>query len=201
MDIVPVMAGSLELGTGSIFCPEMRTLPLFQKMKTGMGDGLNIAGQHGWNHIVATYDSTFTANSAKLYFNGELVSEDGYSPTSATSQINNLLIGAKSTNPGDGESFRGLMDEIRLYNRELTAAEVQELAGGSAEAGGLLAQIRTDRLAVDVGEEIHFEAAGYQTAERAALLWPHGQRPMAQPDLILAGLPMYFQNQVCIQFR
>jgi uncharacterized protein YneR len=99
------------------------------KNENGSGRWVEHAWPTGWNHIVATYDGTFSPNSSKLYFNGELVSEDSYSTTNGASQINNLLIGANSTNPGDGESFQGLMDEIRLYNRELSASEIQELSG------------------------------------------------------------------------
>ena len=70
-----------------------------------------------WSHLAATYDGA----SQKLFLNGVLVA----------SRIQANLIGV-STGPlrigGDsvwGEYFNGLIDEVRVYSRALSAGEIQ----------------------------------------------------------------------------
>lgn len=77
-----------------------------------------------WMHIAATYDGT----TIRLYING--VSEN---PKTAT-----FTIAANSTSLGIGAEpaaspinfFQGQIDDLRIYNRTLSAEEIQGLAGG-----------------------------------------------------------------------
>lgn len=72
-----------------------------------------------WNHLAMTYDG----DSLRLYVNG--------APAGAT-QIgkrrtpgrDGLAFGRRQDNSGDGYHFRGAIDEIGLYDRALTAAQV-----------------------------------------------------------------------------
>ena len=70
-----------------------------------------------WTHLAATYDKTVL----RLYVNGTLVgsrSRTGNITTSASP----LQIGGDSL---FGQYFRGTIDEVRVYNAALTAAQVQ----------------------------------------------------------------------------
>ncbi len=75
-----------------------------------------------WTHVAATFDGT----TAKVYVNGAMTAEDspwsfGYDPGAA------MQIGA--CDPGGGNPFNGALDEVRLYDRALSEAEILELAG------------------------------------------------------------------------
>ena len=75
----------------------------------------------GWQHIIATYDKT----TVKFYVNGVEKSNVGSTPTySLRTTTANLYIGIRKsgwTNP-----FNGLIDEVRIYNRALSADEVKQ---------------------------------------------------------------------------
>src|SRR5262245_30746986 len=80
-----------------------------------------------WTHLAATYDRT----TIRLYVNGVQVASAAQTAAISTSNAA-LTIGANTY----GEYFNGLVDEVRIYNRALTAAEIQtDMAtplGGSA---------------------------------------------------------------------
>lgn len=69
-----------------------------------------------WTHVAGTYDG----NALKVYINGAL---DSSLPSSITIPTNNLplRIGADSSG---GNLFNGLIDEVTIYNRALTAEEI-----------------------------------------------------------------------------
>lgn len=74
-----------------------------------------------WTNVVGTYDGI----TALLYVNGTQVasqSGSGLSPTTALP----LYFSTSDQNPGSSE-FHGTMDDVRVYNRALSAAEVKSL--------------------------------------------------------------------------
>ena len=72
---------------------------------------------NSWSHLAATYDGA----ALRLYVNGELVSTRAVSGPITTS-ASPLRIGGNNV---WGEFFNGLIDEVRVYNRALTAQEIQ----------------------------------------------------------------------------
>ena len=70
-----------------------------------------------WSHLAATYDGT----TLRLYVNGAQVSQLAQTGPIATSS-SPVRIGANSI---WGERFSGLIDEVRIYNRGLSATEIQ----------------------------------------------------------------------------
>ena len=70
-----------------------------------------------WTHLAATYNNS----SLSLYVNGNLVRSV---PTSGnlTTSTGALRIGGNSV---WGEFFQGIIDEVRVYNRALSQAEIQ----------------------------------------------------------------------------
>jgi len=76
-----------------------------------------------WFHVAATYDGT----TAALYIDGVQVATKPLSLTIGKDS-NPLLIGAMQENQNTWSSMNGMLDEVRLYDRALSAAEVKLLA-------------------------------------------------------------------------
>ena len=70
-----------------------------------------------WQHLSATYDGT----TARYYVNGTQVATRTF--TGNVGDSNNWRIGAYGATPFG--FFKGAIDDVRIYNRGLTAAEVQ----------------------------------------------------------------------------
>jgi PKD repeat protein len=70
-----------------------------------------------WSHIAATYDGT----SIRLFVNGVLVNSTAQVGAIAPS-TQPLTIGG---NAFSGQNWTGLIDEVRIYNRALSATEIQ----------------------------------------------------------------------------
>lgn len=71
-----------------------------------------------WTHLAATYDNA----NLRLYVNGNQVASE-YLSGSATTSSGVLRIGGNAV--WSDEFFRGLIDEVRIYDRALSAAEIQ----------------------------------------------------------------------------
>lgn len=71
---------------------------------------------NAWSHLAATYDGA----TMRLYVNGLQVASRAQTGTPAVS-TNPVQIGGDSLY---GQSFTGLIDEVRIYNVALTAAQI-----------------------------------------------------------------------------
>lgn len=83
-----------------------------------------------WHHIAVTYNSSSAANNPTFYVDGVLVSNsEELTPTgTATSDsAEEAAIGVYGAVSNPQHYFDGLMDDIRIYNRELTVTEVKQL--------------------------------------------------------------------------
>jgi hypothetical protein len=76
-----------------------------------------------WHHVALVRDAG--TGEIRGYRDGTLVSTSTYA-TSPGSSSYNLNIGR---NPGGSQRFRGMIDEVRLYGRALSTADVAALAG------------------------------------------------------------------------
>ncbi|OLB62306.1 MAG: hypothetical protein AUI11_06080 [Acidobacteria bacterium 13_2_20CM_2_66_4] len=99
----------------------LRPVGYVHTKKDASATGTTAVPVNTWTHLAFTFDGT----TLKLYMNGALV---------RTSNINGSNSGAITTSAGAlriggnavfGEYFRGIIDEVRLYNRPLTAADIQ----------------------------------------------------------------------------
>lgn len=70
-----------------------------------------------WTHMATTYDGS----TLRLFINGNQVSQKAVSSTIRVSN-GKLFIGGNSM---WGEYFKGLIDDIRIYNKALTQGEIQ----------------------------------------------------------------------------
>jgi nitrous oxidase accessory protein NosD len=76
-----------------------------------------------WTHVIGTYDGA----TMRVYLNG--VQDNTLSANSITPLVNDvpLYIGAQRSSGSPVMHFQGLIDEVRIWNRTLTADEIQEL--------------------------------------------------------------------------
>jgi hypothetical protein len=81
-----------------------------------------------WTHLAATYDGA----TVRLYVNGSAAGSAATSGSIVTSTLP-LRIGGNAV---WGEYFHGLIDEVRIYNRALSAAEIQ--ADMTTPIGGIV---------------------------------------------------------------
>tara|TARA_Y100000034_G_scaffold132182_1_gene194555 strand:- start:1625 stop:3529 length:1905 start_codon:yes stop_codon:yes gene_type:complete len=84
---------------------------------------------NAWNHVVVTYDASVFSNVPIVYVNGQSVALDSTSTptdgnTFATDAASNLIIG---NNAGETRTFDGAIDQVQLWDTELTAAQVTQL--------------------------------------------------------------------------
>jgi len=93
------------------------------------GQTTNLRTPKRWLHIVGTYQNGI---GASLYINGTLeVSNSAVSGLINTSGSDPVTIGAQINEGVLRRQWRGQMDEVRLYNRALSAADIAELYGYS----------------------------------------------------------------------
>jgi len=87
---------------------------------------------NSWTHVSATYNSS--SGSFKLYINGLLDSSSVVAGAAPVSNTDSLFIGIS----GASTPFRGQIDEVRLWNKELASAEVyQNFMTSMAEVSGV----------------------------------------------------------------
>lgn len=78
-----------------------------------------------WYHLAGTFDNdTFT-----LYINGKLIKSENCKFSLQFQDKNPLLIGGNSNNQNQSlvDCFKGTIDEVRIYKRALTLAEINQL--------------------------------------------------------------------------
>ena len=85
-------------------------------------DSATTFSEGNWHHVVATYDGT----SSKLYVDGSLEGQVAIAGT-ITPSTAPLAIGRNGIQ--DTDRFRGSIDDVRIYDRALSAAEVAILHG------------------------------------------------------------------------
>ena len=90
-----------------------------------------------WQHVAVAYDANSTANDPIVYLNGSPIAVtrvDSPSGSVRSDAAINLRLGAHAT--GTNQTFDGKIDDARIYDRLLSAAEVAELYAGGGGGGG-----------------------------------------------------------------
>jgi hypothetical protein len=94
----------------------------------GMGDNhllktsIQLLSPQTWYHITLSWDGT----NYSVYVNGSLSATGTYTGLTLLSSLAD--IGNTGGTTSRTEGFQGLIDEVRIYNRVLTAAEISNLA-------------------------------------------------------------------------
>ena len=112
-------------------------LPAFFLIHSFPDDMIQVQGKTAlepdqWHHLTVTYDGSGKAAGVKLYLNGEfqkpgIVIDKLASPITTKSPF---WIG----NGHPGAKFKGLIDELRVYQRPLAAEDIQQLPGLSIQS-------------------------------------------------------------------
>jgi len=113
----------------------------------------NFAAQNGWHHSIMTYDG----NTLSTYLDNEVISTNRHSK-SIVSTNNPLTIGE---NGGGWEYFYGLIDDVRLYDRALSADEAESLYKMGAEVLNNISpvSIAGDDQNIVVNNDVIFDAS------------------------------------------
>jgi prepilin-type N-terminal cleavage/methylation domain-containing protein len=92
--------------------------------QTSLGTGV-------WYYIVATFQS----GNVEIYLNGILDNSDTWGITALSLGTDRVLRFGENQ-PGGDEYFNGLIDEVHIYEKALTAGEIRQLyAEGAAKKG------------------------------------------------------------------
>jgi hypothetical protein len=84
------------------------------------------AAAGGWTHLVYTH----RAGSHALHVNGTLA-DTGTNNYRTGAAITQVILGAFEPDRGEEERWPGRIDDLRIYDRVLTAAEIAALAAGA----------------------------------------------------------------------
>jgi hypothetical protein len=82
-----------------------------------------------WHHVAGT----FTGNYQKIFVDGVLI-DSNFTNQSGTGINSSPLVFGKDSFFGNDRNFNGLIDDLAIYNRALSAAEVQQLYSANTYA-------------------------------------------------------------------
>lgn len=121
--------GRWYVGNNSwIVQPQSGTLKFYTNLNTIHlnSNNTSLMVVNRWQHIVITYDGAAATN--KFYYNGASIAatQTGVVPSSLPNATGRLKIGSSSSSGELSNAFsaQGVIDEIRIYNRVLSAAEI-----------------------------------------------------------------------------
>lgn len=86
-------------------------------------EGTKIVSAGVWHHVVASWDST--TDAYRTYLDGEIDVNIIKTGANLSSNASNQVLGYFNS-PGD-YPFVGIIDDVRIYNRALSATEVKDL--------------------------------------------------------------------------
>jgi len=138
---------------------------IFQNKLIAAVDGGNIQSSNTitndglWHHVAVTWanDGSPSIGDAKLYIDGqEEITTCGNDIAINTGNVENVTIGYwNSTYP---KCFKGFIDDIRIYNKALTEAEVGQLYRGGGGIGGNSTGATIDKCVIT--ENTSYEGGG-----------------------------------------
>jgi hypothetical protein len=90
-----------------------------------------------WVHVAVVYDASSVANDARIYLNGvEQSSLVEITPTGTIATDAGISMRMGNYAQDTSRTFDGMIDDVRIYDRVLDAAEVAALAGEAGTGGG-----------------------------------------------------------------
>jgi hypothetical protein len=97
-------------------------------------EGRTPVTKNKWNHVVTTYDGSSTSAGMKVYLNGVQDTTDLFTSGTYTAMSNlasSVDIGASIRTQAAFDAFaKGKIDDVRIYNRALSATEIRQLYNG-----------------------------------------------------------------------
>lgn len=123
-----------------------------------------------WHHVAITFPAGGSSASVKLYLDGVLIV--GYGGTSAAAFPNTTAGGFRIGSDLNGaRKFKGLMDDFRIYDVELSATEVSAVSTGAAITPPVAA-FSVDNATPSIGEVVTFTETSTNTP--TTFLWDFG---------------------------
>ncbi|QQR64991.1 hypothetical protein IPH92_00195 [Candidatus Kaiserbacteria bacterium] len=113
------------------------------------GNNTITTGGNTWQHVAVTYDNSSASNDPVFYINGvlsPLAFDTNNSGAANSDAAHNLWFGDRA---GNDRSFNGDMDDIRMYNRILTAGEIATIYNERPKF--INANASTTNLSIDSG--------------------------------------------------
>jgi arylsulfatase A-like enzyme len=103
---------------------------LRQEVESGYAIGTAVVTNGAWHHVAVTLPAGGNATSVQFYVNGLPDTRSAVSARAVnTLDGGNLMIGRDNQD----RYFRGALDEVRVYQRALSAAEIAELASAGQQ--------------------------------------------------------------------
>ncbi len=124
-------------------------LEFFVNNTTSSVDGTTVVANNEWHFIVGTFGN----KTLRVYVDGE---RQGQTQSAGLVDINPndlaLMVGGESSSNG-GQQFLGSIDEVAMYNRELSASEVMKIFQNGMASPESAADPEPQNEAVDVPRE------------------------------------------------
>jgi beta-lactam-binding protein with PASTA domain len=105
-------------GAGARPAAYIRVNPVASTTDRRVAASTGVLPLNTWTHLAATYDGA----NFRYYVNGALV---GTTAGGGSINVANGALRIGGNNSSTGEFFNGLIDEVRVYNRALSQAEIQ----------------------------------------------------------------------------
>ena len=96
----------------------------------------NIVGDGQFHHLAGTWNGS----AVKLYVDGVLEGSALTSGTLVSGSAAEIVIGDHNP-PNQGRRVHGLLDEVKIYNRALSASEIQAIGSADADTDGVPDQL------------------------------------------------------------
>lgn len=84
-----------------------------------------------WYHVTVVYDSNSIANMPMFYINGVAYPPDVIFSSPLGSNVSDAALPLRIGGQGGIRFFDGTIDDVRIYNRALSPAEVQAIFNGT----------------------------------------------------------------------
>ena len=92
----------------------------------------DLLSNNTWYHLVGTYDGSLSTSGIKIYVDGVLQSTTPDGSFGSTPSATDLWkIGGDGASGNIENVFNGSIDEVRIYNRELTPTEITNIYNGN----------------------------------------------------------------------
>jgi Ca2+-binding RTX toxin-like protein len=130
-------AGGPNVGDIEILVDEAITIGMQDDATT-----FNVTGGSVVEGEAAHVVFTFGAEGMNLFVDGDLVGQDTFTG-GLVGNVENLVFGARANGSA---AFDGVIDEVAIYGRALTAAEIQRLFDAGERGSTLIGSAESDRL-------------------------------------------------------
>lgn len=126
-----------------------------------------------WHHVAVTYNSSSTANNAQFSIDSQSVTTTEISTPTGTREDDSGARAVLGNRLSDyGRQFYGRMADMRVYNRTLTAAEIQTIYtanGGDSIITGLVRRFPMSPLLDGIGPNTAYRYVTNNTGVTASL--------------------------------